>query len=193
MINLINSDHLHFGNVIVLHLTTLHFPNCVRLPTECRHRTKTCLEADVWLFFLKCLTQIQDQQERRLRERKEAECLEAQLEAEMKSHQPWGRGGGGAPLRDSTGNLIGIIVERPFPDTARRRCNSRFSTSVSAPSADLNQMHKLNEEAYSNPKQWRRRAALAARQAEAPPPNERVSGIEAQSADQQLIVLTIHP
>ncbi|XP_075904204.1 centrosome and spindle pole-associated protein 1 isoform X2 [Nelusetta ayraudi] len=101
--------------------------------------------------------QIQDQQERRLRERKEADCLEAQLEAEMKSHQPWGRGGGGAPLRDSTGNLI----------------------------ADLNQMHKLNEEAYSNPKQWRRRAALAARQAEAPQPNDRVSGIEAQSTDQQ--------
>lgn len=58
------------------------------------------------------LVQIQEQQERRLRERKEAECLEAKLEAEMKSNQPWGRGGGGAPLRDSTGNLIGIT--RPF-------------------------------------------------------------------------------
>lgn len=56
---------------------------------------------------------MQDQQERRLREKKEAEHYEAQLEAEMKNHQPWGRGGGGAPLRDSTGNLIGIASFSP--------------------------------------------------------------------------------
>lgn len=53
--------------------------------------------------------QIQEQQERRLLEREEAERYEAQLEADMKNHQPWGRGGGGAPLRDSTGNLIGMF------------------------------------------------------------------------------------
>ncbi|KAM9741220.1 centrosome and spindle pole-associated protein 1-like isoform 4-T4 [Menidia menidia] len=77
--------------------------------------------------------QIQEQQERRLFEQEERERYEARLEADMKNHQPWGRGGGGAPLRDSTGNLI----------------------------ADLNQMHKLNEEAYSNPEQWQRRATAA--------------------------------
>lgn len=39
-------------------------------------------------------------------------------------------------------------------------------------------MHKLNEEAYSNPEQWQRRAtaAMTARRAEHPDPNERVSG-----------------
>ncbi|XP_053179175.1 centrosome and spindle pole-associated protein 1-like isoform X2 [Scomber japonicus] len=94
--------------------------------------------------------QIQEQQERRRLEIEEQERYEAQLEADMKNHQPWGRGGGGAPLRDSTGNLI----------------------------ADLNQMHKLNEEAYSNPEQWQRRttAAVTARRTEHPDPNERVSG-----------------
>ncbi|KAG8004260.1 Centrosome and spindle pole associated protein 1 [Nibea albiflora] len=94
--------------------------------------------------------QIQEQQERRLLEREETERYEAQLEADMKNHQPWGRGGGGAPLRDSTGKLI----------------------------ADLNQMHKLNEEAYSNPEQWQRRAtaAVTAHRTELPDPNERVSG-----------------
>ncbi|XP_071313549.1 centrosome and spindle pole-associated protein 1-like isoform X2 [Trachinotus anak] len=97
---------------------------------------------------------IQEQQERRRLEREERERYEAQLEADMKNHQPWGRGGGGAPLRDSTGNLI----------------------------ADLNQMHKLNEEAYSNPEQWQRRATatMTARQAEHPDPNERVSGTVAE-------------
>ncbi|XP_042349771.1 centrosome and spindle pole-associated protein 1-like isoform X2 [Plectropomus leopardus] len=94
--------------------------------------------------------QIQEQQEQRRLEREERERYEAQLEADMKNHQPWGRGGGGAPLRDSTGNLI----------------------------ADLNQMHKLNEEAYINPEQRQRRAtaAITARRAELPDPNERVSG-----------------
>ncbi|XP_017278653.1 centrosome and spindle pole associated protein 1-like isoform X2 [Kryptolebias marmoratus] len=88
--------------------------------------------------------QIQEQQERRRLERQERERYEAQLEADMKNHQPWGRGGGGAPLRDSTGNLI----------------------------ADLNQMHKQNEEAYSNPEAWQRRASAArtSRRAEQPDP-----------------------
>ncbi|XP_041845491.1 centrosome and spindle pole-associated protein 1-like isoform X2 [Melanotaenia boesemani] len=98
--------------------------------------------------------QIQEQQERRRLEQEERERYEARLEAEMKNHQPWGRGGGGAPLRDSTGNLI----------------------------ADLNRMHKLNEEAYSNPEQWQRRAMMA-RRAEQPDPNERVSGTVAECSN----------
>ncbi|XP_058505755.1 centrosome and spindle pole-associated protein 1-like isoform X2 [Solea solea] len=94
--------------------------------------------------------QIQEQQERRRLEKEERERYEARLEADMKNHQPWGRGGGGAPLKDSTGNLI----------------------------ADLNQMHKVNEEAYINPEQWQRKttAAMTARQPEQPDPNERISG-----------------
>lgn len=48
-------------------------------------------------------------------------------------------------------------------------------------SADLKQMHKLNEEAYSNPKQSQRPAVMAAHPVEAPQPKERVSGTEAQS------------
>lgn len=56
------------------------------------------------LFVLK----IQEQQERKRVEREERERYEAKLEADMKRHQPWGRGGGGAPLKDSTGNLIGV-------------------------------------------------------------------------------------
>ncbi|XP_061901459.1 centrosome and spindle pole-associated protein 1-like isoform X1 [Entelurus aequoreus] len=73
---------------------------------------------------------IQEQQERKRVEREEQERYEAKLKDDMRRHQPWGRGGGGAPLRDSTGHLI----------------------------ADLSQMHKLNEEAKSHPD--RRRAAV---------------------------------
>ncbi|NWV91159.1 CSPP1 protein, partial [Machaerirhynchus nigripectus] len=63
--------------------------------------------------------QIREREERRRQEREEKE----KLEAEMRNYNPWGRGGGGAPLRDTEGNLI----------------------------TDLNIMHKRNEEAYHNP------------------------------------------
>ncbi|XP_032925182.1 centrosome and spindle pole-associated protein 1 isoform X4 [Catharus ustulatus] len=63
--------------------------------------------------------QIREREERRKQEREEKE----KLEAEMRNYNPWGRGGGGAPLKDAEGNLI----------------------------TDLNIMHKRNEEAYHNP------------------------------------------
>ncbi|XP_030822303.1 centrosome and spindle pole-associated protein 1 isoform X5 [Camarhynchus parvulus] len=63
--------------------------------------------------------QIREREERRRQEREEKE----KLEAEMKNYNPWGKGGGGAPLKDAEGNLI----------------------------TDLNVMHKRNEEAYHNP------------------------------------------
>ncbi|NXH83431.1 CSPP1 protein, partial [Edolisoma coerulescens] len=63
--------------------------------------------------------QIREREERRRQEREEKE----KLEAEMRNYNPWGRGGGGAPLRDLEGNLI----------------------------TDLNIMHKRNEEVYHNP------------------------------------------
>lgn len=50
--------------------------------------------------------QIQERQERRKKEREEKEVYEAKLEAEMRNYNPWGKGGGGAPLRDDKGNLI---------------------------------------------------------------------------------------
>ncbi|NXR52129.1 CSPP1 protein, partial [Hippolais icterina] len=63
--------------------------------------------------------QIREREERRRQEREEKE----KLEAEMRNYNPWGRGGGGAPLKDAEGNLI----------------------------TDLNIMHRRNEEAYHNP------------------------------------------
>ncbi|NWI12837.1 CSPP1 protein, partial [Crypturellus soui] len=67
--------------------------------------------------------QIRDREERRRQEKEEKERYEAKLEAEMRNYNPWGKGGGGAPLRDAKGNLI----------------------------TDLNMMHKQNEDAYHNP------------------------------------------
>ncbi|XP_068252091.1 centrosome and spindle pole-associated protein 1 isoform X3 [Nyctibius grandis] len=66
--------------------------------------------------------QIREREERRRQEREEKERYEAKIAAEMRNYNPWGRGGGGAPLRDAKGNLI----------------------------TDLNMMHKQNEDAYHN-------------------------------------------
>ncbi|XP_040210297.1 centrosome and spindle pole-associated protein 1 isoform X3 [Rana temporaria] len=67
--------------------------------------------------------QIREKNEKRRNERDEQERYDAKLEAEMKSYNPWGKGGGGAPLRDGKGNLI----------------------------TDLKRMHKENENSYQNP------------------------------------------
>ncbi|XP_077639490.1 centrosome and spindle pole-associated protein 1 isoform X6 [Lonchura striata] len=55
--------------------------------------------------------QIREREERRRQEQEEKE----KLEAEMKNYNPWGRGGGGAPLKDAEGNLISITFAQPSP------------------------------------------------------------------------------
>ncbi|XP_037658500.1 centrosome and spindle pole-associated protein 1 isoform X3 [Choloepus didactylus] len=67
--------------------------------------------------------QIREREERRKKEREEKEEYDAKLEAEMRTYNPWGKGGGGAPLRDAKGNLI----------------------------TDLNRMHRQNIDASHNP------------------------------------------
>ncbi|XP_075272155.1 centrosome and spindle pole-associated protein 1 isoform X3 [Opisthocomus hoazin] len=67
--------------------------------------------------------QIREREEQRRQEREEKKRYEAKLQAEMRNYNPWGKDGGGAPLRDAKGNLI----------------------------TDLNMMHKQNEDALHNP------------------------------------------
>ncbi|XP_073704413.1 centrosome and spindle pole-associated protein 1 isoform X3 [Garra rufa] len=69
--------------------------------------------------------QIEERAAQKRVDREEKRRLEAELEASMRAYEPWGRGGAGAPLRDSTGNLI----------------------------TDLKQMHLLNAAAVAPPPQ----------------------------------------
>ncbi|XP_078073219.1 centrosome and spindle pole-associated protein 1 isoform X2 [Mustelus asterias] len=64
--------------------------------------------------------QMQEREERKRKEKEEKVRYDAKLEEEMRIYNPWGRGGGGAPLRDAEGNLL----------------------------TDLKKMHKQNEDAY---------------------------------------------
>ncbi|XP_018609444.2 centrosome and spindle pole associated protein 1-like isoform X1 [Scleropages formosus] len=76
--------------------------------------------------------QIREREELRKHEEVERQRHEAKLAREMEVYNPWGRGGGGAPLRDSQGNLV----------------------------ADLKQMHKFNKEVCLNPSSQDKQAAL---------------------------------
>nr|XP_020455583.1 centrosome and spindle pole-associated protein 1 isoform X2 [Monopterus albus] len=67
--------------------------------------------------------QIKEREELKRREKEEKEQYEAKIEAEMMAYNPWGRSGGGAPIKDQKGNLF----------------------------SDLNQMHRIIEESYRNP------------------------------------------
>nr|XP_046227260.1 centrosome and spindle pole-associated protein 1 isoform X2 [Scatophagus argus] len=69
------------------------------------------------------IQQIKEKEERKRREKEEKERYDAKIEAEMKAFNPWGRSGGGAPIKDQNGNLV----------------------------SDLNHMHRINEESYRGP------------------------------------------
>ena len=40
-------------------------------------------------------------------EKEEKERYDAKLEAEAANYNPWGKGGGGAPMRDQKGKIVG--------------------------------------------------------------------------------------
>ncbi|XP_022062182.2 centrosome and spindle pole associated protein 1 isoform X2 [Acanthochromis polyacanthus] len=67
--------------------------------------------------------QIRENEERKRREKDEEMRYDAKKEAEMMAYNPWGRSGGGAPIKDQKGNLV----------------------------SDLHQMHKTNEKSNKNP------------------------------------------
>ncbi|XP_038583643.1 centrosome and spindle pole-associated protein 1 [Micropterus salmoides] len=110
--------------------------------------------------------QIKEREERKRREKEEKEQYDAKIEAEMMEYNPWGRSGGGAPIKDQKGNLV----------------------------SDLNQMHRINEESYRNPvsRNSVQTHSLLRRNehspgAEARPPlSHRLSGFTEQLTPQQL-------
>jgi hypothetical protein len=64
--------------------------------------------------------QIQDKARRNILEREERIARERKEEAEAAAYNPWGRGGGGAPLRDPTGAVITELRGlRKAPDQER--------------------------------------------------------------------------
>lgn len=50
--------------------------------------------------------QIKDGEERKRKDKEEKEQYDAKIEAEMMAYNPWGRSGGGAPIKDNKGNLF---------------------------------------------------------------------------------------
>ncbi|XP_056600347.1 centrosome and spindle pole associated protein 1 isoform X2 [Triplophysa dalaica] len=104
------------------------------LPMFSRHQPKT----DRHSYKVELQKQIEERAARKKAEKEERRRQEAEMEAEMIAYDPWGRGGGGAPLRDSTGNLItdlkqmhvlnatGAVQRQERPDFAQP-CSPEFT------------------------------------------------------------------
>ncbi|XP_047185940.1 centrosome and spindle pole-associated protein 1 isoform X2 [Scophthalmus maximus] len=72
--------------------------------------------------------QIKEREERRTREKEEKEQYDAKFEAQMKAYNPWGRSGGGAPIKDQEGNLFSDLKQlRRISEESRR--NPGFKSS----------------------------------------------------------------
>lgn len=69
-----------------------------------RRRLRRC--GTVWNTVALFYVQIQEREERKQREKEEKERSDAKSEAEMMTYDPWGRSGGGAPIKDQYGNLV---------------------------------------------------------------------------------------
>lgn len=54
--------------------------------------------------------QIKEREERKRRDKEEKERYNAKMEAEMMAYNPWGRSGGGAPIKDQKGNLFSKLA-----------------------------------------------------------------------------------
>ncbi|XP_036934487.1 centrosome and spindle pole-associated protein 1 isoform X2 [Acanthopagrus latus] len=110
--------------------------------------------------------QIKEREERKRREKEERERYDSKKEAEMMAYNPWGKSGGGAPIKDQKGNLV----------------------------SDLNQMHRINEESYRNPvsRNGGQMQSVSTRDGDTPrsearaPLSHQISGFGDQPTPQQL-------
>lgn len=66
------------------------------------------MSKEIPTFETSCLpcVQIQEREECKRREKKEKERYDAKMEAEMMAYNPWGKSGGGAPIKGPEGNLV---------------------------------------------------------------------------------------
>lgn len=54
--------------------------------------------------------QIKEREVRKKREKEEKEQYDAKIAAEMMAYNPWGKSGGGAPIRDQNGNIVSRLA-----------------------------------------------------------------------------------
>ncbi|XP_062584637.1 centrosome and spindle pole associated protein 1-like isoform X7 [Saccostrea cucullata] len=88
--------------------------------------------------------QIEEKRLRKQREREEQLRYEQKLDDEIRNYNPFGKGGGGAPMRDNQGNIVADLrvlhSTNQDPDTARSRVtreSPRFRAPSPSPRDDL--------------------------------------------------------
>ncbi|XP_052690314.1 centrosome and spindle pole associated protein 1-like isoform X37 [Crassostrea angulata] len=86
--------------------------------------------------------QIQEKRYRKQREKEEQERYEKKLDDEIRNYNPFGKGGGGAPLRDNQGNIVADLrAMHQDPETARSTARATHESprfrAPSSPRDDL--------------------------------------------------------
>ncbi|XP_059151654.1 centrosome and spindle pole associated protein 1-like isoform X7 [Physella acuta] len=68
--------------------------------------------------------QMQEKNWKKIKEKEEQEKYDLKMEEEARNYDPFGKGGGGAPMRDQHGNIISDLRQMRFDNTNR---NDKFS------------------------------------------------------------------
>lgn len=97
--------------------------------------------------------QVREKQIQKQREKQEQELLDKKLIAETANFNPYGRGGGGAPLKDRDGNIIANLsqaknaanVDLPSQPGMSQYSPRSFSQHSQAPRYDMPQSFKETE------------------------------------------------
>ncbi|KAM4533412.1 centrosome and spindle pole-associated protein 1 [Odontesthes bonariensis] len=142
-----------FGNFEILPQKTPSFransyTDTSPLAMEGLHADKSKQRRESLLSYQEALRhQIEERKEREKREKEERERLDAKLEAEMMAYNPWGRSGGGAPIKDQNGNLVSDLIQmhRSNLFTVRAKAVAPLSHRLSAGYSDQSpprQLHK---------------------------------------------------
>ena len=53
---------------------------------------------------------MEEMRQRKEQQKREQEAYDRKLDEEIRNYNPYGRGGGGAPMKDQFGNLVGTAA-----------------------------------------------------------------------------------
>ncbi|XP_036362229.1 centrosome and spindle pole-associated protein 1-like isoform X3 [Octopus sinensis] len=101
--------------------------------------------------YLKALErQIEEKKALKLKEKRDQENYEKTLEEESRNYNPFGRGGGGAPLKDSSGNVLANLrqIKR---DLMNEDPTARISQITSAPLQEVSNFGLPSNEVTAGP------------------------------------------
>ncbi|KAK2173455.1 hypothetical protein NP493_873g01026 [Ridgeia piscesae] len=111
------------------------------------------------------LKQIEEQKNKKLKQKQDEQRYNMKMEEQLKIYDPFGKGGGGAPVRDADGNLVTNRKQA----AAARATEQYTEAAVTGEMANLRMMHLDNEEKWRDPSKFTGIQPVTPRAQVAPP------------------------